>query len=126
MERASQHISYVVPNGTSRVRHLLNSIETADPTICSSKTTIVADSVMKNDFEAAANFLLINAPTAKKEQTHRISSLKTKRKGRKKEKVKTGPKTGVELCFYKRNEWLDLSQDERDEVVEICRNSREK
>ena len=125
MERASDHMPFNPPNETSRVRFLLNSIESTDPTICSCKTTIQADAGMKNDFELAANFILMNEPKKKDIQNHRISAL-TLTKGKKKGKVKTGPKTGVELRFYKRKEWMELTQEQRDECMEIRKASREK
>ena len=43
LKRAEAQITYVAPNETSRVRYLLTSIQTADPTICAGKTTIQAD-----------------------------------------------------------------------------------
>ena len=63
MERASEHIAFVPPNETSRVRYLLSSIETQDPTITSCKTTINGDPVKKNDFERAADFFDQHART---------------------------------------------------------------
>ena len=63
--RASYQINYTPPNEASRVRYLLGSIQTADPTICSAKTAIKADPTKKNDFEEAADFLLVTAPVPK-------------------------------------------------------------
>ena len=94
LSRTSQHIKYAPPNETFRVRYILNSLQTNDPTICSAKTTIKADSVKKDDFEMAADFILITAPPPKisSDRTHQISDLGTKRGS-----VNTGPKTGVKL-----------------------------
>lgn len=47
---------------------MLNSIQTSDPTICSAKTTIQADVTKKNNFESAADFILITAPELKFEK----------------------------------------------------------
>lgn len=112
--RASTQITYVPPNETSRVRYLLNSIQTSDATILAVKTTIMADTVKKNDFEEAADFIMITAPDTKPhaQKVQRVSAAKTG-------KIKTGPKTGVEIRFYKRGEWMKLNQDERNEVMEI-------
>ena len=126
MVRAAEHIPYSPPNGTTRVRHLMNSIESNDPIICSCKTTIQADALKKHDFELAADFILSQIPKNKSLPIHKISGLKYKGKGNGKGKVKVGPKTGVELRYYKRNEWMQLSQEQRDECVEIRRKSREK
>ena len=138
LDRAKDQINYTPPNETSRVRYLLQSIETSDPTICSAKTTIKADAIMKNDFETAAYFLIVTAPTPKQQnnnQNHNVSAINSSRnnnngrnknsnknsnkRGSKKGKVDIGPKTGVELRFYQRGEWNRLSQAQRDECIEI-------
>ena len=113
--RAAQQITYVPPNETSRVRYLLNSIQSSDPTICSGKTTIQADAAKKDNFELAADFLMTICPLPKHQgNTHRIAALKQQwgRKG----KVKIGPKTGVEIRFYKKDEWSKLSREQKNEV----------
>ena len=109
--RASQHISYVPPNGTCRARYLLEGDQSTNPTICFAKTTILADIVKKNDFEQAASFIAIIAPM--KLPTHRpgqrIEAVNFKRNGPKRGKIHIGPKTAVELSFYERGEWMKLS-----------------
>ena len=114
--RASHQINYTPPNETLRVRYLLNSIQTADPTICSAKTAIQADATKKNNFEQAADFLLITAPVPKANQpkVHRISAAQTSRG-----KVKTGPKTGVEIRYFKRHKWHKLSKEQQEEVRKL-------
>ena len=116
--RASQQITYDPPNEASRVRYLLSSIQSSDPTICSGKTTIQADADKKGDFEQAADFLLTICPAPKPQSqgNHRIAALKTKVK---KGKIRTGPKTGVEVRFYRKDEWRKLSREEQREVREI-------
>ena len=140
MSRASEQITYNPPNETSRVRYLLQSIETSDPTVCSAKTTIQADGTMKNDFEAAADFLIVTAPVTKHQnnQNHNVSAVnfqkkggnknsnKWNRKGGKRGKVDTGPKTGVELRYYQPGEWRRLTQDQRDECISIRKNEKRK
>ena len=123
LERASQHITYTPPNEDSRVRYLLNSLQTSDPTICAAKTTIQADPVKKANFEQAADFVLTMIPVNKipGQRLHTISGLKSKHG-----KIKTGPKTGVELRFYKKHEWLKLSQEQRDECVQIRKEEKRK
>ena len=116
--RASHQITYVPPNETSRVRYLLTSIQTSDPTLCSAKTTIQADPTKKDDFEVASDFIMTVAPAPRPPQgrNHRIAALKSTRNNR--GKVKIGPKTGVEIRFYRRHEWTKLSKEEQDEVRE--------
>ena len=116
--RTSHQITYTPPNETSRVRYLLSSIQTSDPTLCSAKTTIQADPAKKDDFESASDFIMTVAPAPKPQQgrNQRIAALKTTRN--KRGKVKTGPRTGVEVWFYRRGEWSKLSKEEQDEVRE--------
>ena len=121
MERALDHIAFVPPNKTSRVRYLLMSIQSEHPMICSCKTTINADAGIKNNFEQAADFFLTNGPKEKTVQNHQISAINTKRG-----KIKVGPKRGVELRYYKRKEWLNLSEEQREECMEIRRQQLEK
>ena len=116
--RASQQITYAPPNEASRVRYLLSSIQSSDPTICSGKTTIQADAAKKGDFEEAADFLLTVCPAPKPQSqgNHRIAALKSKTgKG----KIRTGPKTGVEVRYYRKDEWHKLNREEQREVREI-------
>ena len=120
LTRASQQITYVPPNETSRVRYLLNSIQSSDPTICSGKTTIQADPAKKDNFELAADFLMTICPPPKHQSnTHRIAAIKQQRN--KKGKVKIGPKTGVEIRFYRKDEWSRLSREQQNEVRDARR-----
>ena len=120
LTRAAQQITYVPPNETSRVRYLLNSIQSSDPTICSGKTTILADAAKKDNFELAADFLMTICPPPKSQNnTHRIAAIRQQRG--KKGKVKIGPKTGVEIRFYRKDEWSRLSREQQNEVRDARR-----
>ena len=98
LERASHHIAYNPPNETSRVRYLLTSIQSSDATICSAKTTVLADTNKKNDFESAADFILETAPSDKNTRSiHRISATRSqpnKNRNTGRGKIKIGPKPG--------------------------------
>ena len=77
LERSSFFITYNPPNETSRVRYLLNSIQTNDATICAAKTLILSDTTKKDHFEEAADFLLVTAPKPRNENnSQRISAVK--------------------------------------------------
>ena len=126
LKRAEEHINYVAPTEPSRARHLLQSLQTTESAITSAKTTIQDNPVRRNDFEAAADFLLITAPDPKTvvKPPHQISAASTSNRNRGGTKrgygkTQTGPKTGVEVRFYQKDEWRKLSQDERDECVSI-------
>ena len=118
LKRSEAPVTYSAPNDTSRVRYLLTSIQTSDPTICAGKTTILADPQKKDNFEQAADFLMTicssTKPNESNHQGHRISAIRSTKKG----KIRTGSKTGVEIRYYKRHEWEKLSREEQKEVRE--------
>ena len=119
LKRAEMQITYVAPNETSRVRYLLTSIQTSDPTICAGKTTIQADPEKRDNFEEAADFLMTICPPPKP-TTHpiqRVSAIRTSKRG----KVRIGPKTGVEVRFYKKHEWEKLTREQQREVRDLRR-----
>ena len=96
--RASHQINYSPPNEASRVRYLLNSIQTADPTICSAKTAIQANPLKKNDFEEAADFLLITAPPPKLNQPKPIAYRPFRLR---RERSRPGPRLGLRFGISK-------------------------
>ena len=106
--QASQQITYAPPNKTSQVWYLLTTIQSTDPTIYSGKATIQADAATKDSFEESADFLLTICPAPKPQLhgNHRIAAVNTRGK---KGKIRTGPKTGVEVRFYWKDEWRKLS-----------------
>ena len=112
LERASHQITYNFPNETSKVRYLLNIIQWGDVTVCAEKTTIQVDISKKNNFEQAADFILITAPSPRNSNPiHQISAVNNgNRRGKFVGKVKTGPRTGVELRFHMKNKWMKLSK----------------
>ena len=63
--RDSYKIYYALPNKTSRVRYLLTSFHTNEPTIYSANTIIQADAAKINYFEYKADFLLVPTPAQK-------------------------------------------------------------
>ena len=89
--------------------------------IYSAKTTIQDDATKKNSFKEAADFIMITAPRDTiPEQPHNISGLGSKyNQNNNRRKICTGAKTGVELSFYKKDEWKKLSEEQQDECIEI-------
>ena len=90
LARAETQITYVAPNDASRVRYLLASIQTSDPTICAGKTTIQADPLKRDNFEEAADFLMTICPPPKpiNHPVQRISAVRSN--NGKKGKIRTG------------------------------------
>ena len=122
LTRAADQIDYNVPNDIHRVRYLLNSITTTDATIISAKTTIQADPTKRNNFEEAADFLLITAPETKHNNNNKLQRISATKLG----KIRTGPNTGVEIRFYKRHEWMKLKPEERQEVMDSRKGGKKK
>lgn len=108
MVRAKGNISYEPPNETTRVRLLLNSI--IAPELVSAKNVIMADPAKKDDFEQAADYLLLVAPVKKPGPSYHRISMVNHQTGKRKRVV------GVEDRYYKLHEWKALTQDQRDEV----------
>ena len=117
MARASQYVSYELPNDHTRVGRLLKSITTKEPAIVAAITHIQGTPAQRGDFEEAADFLLLTAPAPSSQRPdHRISGVNSNEK---KKGDKIGPKTGVEVRYYTRKEYSKLSHDERKELAEL-------
>lgn len=119
MERAKANIPYEVPNDTTRVRFLLNSITASEMT--AAKNVIIADATKKNDFEATADYLLLVAPVKQQANPHhRVSALNHQNSD--KRKRNTGGQT-VEDRYYKLHEWRRLTEDQKT-TVRAMRDAR--
>ena len=118
MVRAAQFIPYEVPNEHARVGRLIKSIQSKDPAIVYAMTHIQGNNQQRDDFELAADFLLLTAPKLKDTGSgpHRVSAIKTSKDG--KYKSKSVGKTGVELRYYAKKEYKKLSQDQKKELMD--------
>ena len=114
MVRASQFISYEVPNEHTRVGRLIKSIQSKDPAIVSALTHIQGSTTQRDDFELAADFLLLTAPKHKElaDGSQHISAVKSSsnRHG-----TNQG-KTGIELRYYTKEEYKGLNRAQKMEL----------
>ena len=94
---------------------LIKSITTKEPAIVSAITHIQGSQTQRNDFETAAEFLLLTAPNANSTSNHRVNAVKTKEKGN----HKVRPKTGVKLRYYTKAEYGKLNHKERKELAQL-------
>ena len=98
-------IGYQDPNEHTRVGRLLHSIISSVLRVVSAKTTILADSVKRTNFEDAADFLLLEAPVTRGDDNlgsdHNISALEEYNGFNEVEMSKTGD----EFRYYKREEF---------------------
>ena len=75
MVRAEDHIGYQPPNEYTWVQCLLKSIKSTDIRIVSAITTILGDTIKRENFEQGSDFLLLAAPVRKNDMSnneHRI------------------------------------------------------
>ena len=133
LTRASQYVTYELPNGHTRVSRLMKSITSKDASVVAAITHIQGTDLMRNNFENAADFLLLTAPTAKELQSGlRVSALETgsgKGKEKGKGKGKGDPsvgKTGVEFRYYKKREYGELQDDQKKELIEWRQSKKNK
>ena len=117
MMQCQDAIGYQAPNEHTRVGRLLHSIISSDLRVVSAKTTILADSVKRKNFEDAADFLLLAAPVTRGDDNrgtdHNISALEEYDGFN---EVEVG-KTGVEFRYYKGKEFAQLSDEQREELI---------
>ena len=125
MSRASQFTSSELPNEHTRTGRLLKSLTSKDAAIVAATTHIQGNPHLRNDFEKAADFILLTAPTSQP-SNQRISATttnnnKSKKRGDGNNQANTikGPETGVEVRYYSKKEWNKLSPAQRDEVRQL-------
>ena len=120
MVRANEHVAYEVPNERTRVSRLLRSVQAGHlASIAAAKTTIEATLSKRDNFEEAADFLILNAPAIKSgnNSAQRISGLAQDEDEANLTHVK------VDDRFYTPKEYKDLSQDQKHKL-KLLRSAR--
>jgi hypothetical protein len=114
LTEAAEHVDYQLPNEHTRVTYLLKSIEDCkDAKVQAAASAIDQDdNGMRADFEKAAAKLLPTCPVKRRGKTAKrpgadIASIDPKIDGK-------CPKTGVELRWYPRKEFLALNDEQKD------------
>ena len=98
-----------------------------DPAIVSAITHIEGNANQRNDFELAADFLLLRVPlNSNNDNTHRINSIHNKGKKKGSGNHKVGEKTGVELRYYTMKEYNKLSHEEMKSFAFYAQRSRQR
>ena len=126
MHQCAEHINYQLPNETTRVGYLLDAIETSDAALQAAMALVRNDNSItgkRNNFEATASFLLPHDPVAKKRSQKRpeaeILAVDTGN-------AKSGiGRSGVELRYYKSNEYKSLTKDQKSELNEWRKSNSE-
>ena len=123
MTQAATHIPFQLPNERTRVTYLLDAIQCSDATLQAALAAIKMDNDpngMRNDFEAAATFLLPSCPVAKRRKTGgnfnaNISAANANGKTDLKDGIGT---TGVRLGYHTGKEYAKLTLEQRNELYE--------
>ena len=122
MQQCAIHLKFQLTNEYSRVGYLLDAIETTDASLQAAMALVCNDDNPKNgkqsNFEAISTCLLPHDPIAKKIQNNpsrrgagaEISSIDFS-------KIKSGVgTTGVKLGYHKREEYLKLTTEQKQEL----------
>ena len=127
LSRASEFVTYELPNEHTRVSRSIKSVTSRDPSIVAAITHIQGDNTRRNDFELAADFMLLNAPAPKEmQENHRVSALGTGTTAGNGNGDKNMGKTGIELRYYKRDEYNRLNNAQKRELHEWRKSNKKK
>ena len=125
MQQCAEHVAFQLPNEHTRVGYLLEAIQTTDAGLQAAIAQIKTDdgaNGKRNDFEAAASYLLPYDPVAKKRnQTKRPHADVSDTSGAEVAAFGTKPgigKTGVHLRYYKTAEYKKLTSEQKVELKE--------
>lgn len=116
LTEASHHVDFQLPNERTRVTNLLDSIKCVDPTLLAAIAAVYSDDPGKRDvFELTAAYISPSCPVAKKRQHSKrpianVSGITNDGNLR-----KMGD-SGVELRWYKHPEYVNLSDDQKEEL----------
>jgi hypothetical protein len=125
MQQCAEHVSFQLPNELTRVGYLIDAIESSDAGLQAAMAQIATDdgpNGKRNNFEAAASYLLPYDPVAKKRTGKRdhdatISDATAEVGAAFGDKPGIG-KTGVHLRFYKMDEYKQLTPEQKLELKE--------
>ena len=121
--RASQYMPVDIPTEPTRVTRLLNSIETRDQFLISAIVEVKGDegpNGKANDFELAADYLLKMLPTRSRDNvsSYQVSAMEFDFATETDIPTK-GPETSVDIRYHTKEEYSDLSLDQKEELAAI-------
>ena len=116
--QCSEHVEHQLPNELTRVRKFIRSIECSDPKLLAAIAQVETDKSMQSNFEDMASFILPSDPVANNKASTSskggglMSDTNANVSG-----VGGRDKTGLDLRFYKRKEFMKLSKTEKDSLT---------
>ena len=108
---AADHVSHQIPSERTRVRYLMNIINSKDAEVLAGLAVIRKDDAgMRGDFESAKFFLSQTCPVAKKGPERKVGFNAATLLAA---DAKTGNgKSGVELCYHTKKELWSLPEEQ--------------
>ena len=116
LTEAANHIAYQLPNERTRVTQFLDSISCQDPELLAGIAAVRKDDPgMRDSFERMATFITPSCPVSRKTRANKRPAAEISATFALGANGKHG-NSGVELRWYKRKEYLELTDDQRDEL----------
>ena len=126
LTEAGEHVPVQVPDERTRVTNFMDSFQTTNPDVLAALSSVRQDEhVKRKDFELAASFLIQSCPVEDKKKQKSVTfdaNVSGVEKGTPGGLKKSGGgsavgTTGVELRYYKKDEFVKLSKPQRAEVA---------
>ena len=116
LTEAANHIAYQLPNERTRVTQFLDSISCQDPELLAGIAAVRKDDPgMRDSFEQMATYITPSCPVSRKTRANKRPAAEISATFALGANGKHG-NSGVELRWYKRKEYLELTDDQRDEL----------
>lgn len=127
LQNCAENITLQIPNERSRVGYLIDNIEVADANVKAAIASIKLDDRpggLRENFERSVA-LLVPVDPVKTRPGKRTAEAEISSAGL---KISRGPKTGVDIRYYKAEEYKKLSKEEQDELRQIrqAKNKKQK
>ena len=120
IQRCAEKITHTIPSENQRVIYLLDAIQCNDPQLQAALANVRADNQVgvgkMHNFELMAAYILPHDPVSgkrnnNKRKIHDVAAIDLG--------ITKGPDTGVDIRFYKNDDWWSLEPEEREEVTRI-------
>ena len=141
MQECTQHVLYQLPNAQTRVTHFLDNIHCDNPPLQAAMALVRNDMkdngtvlAKMNDFDAAVSFIIPHNTVVSKNNKRSLADISTTNgeasnsRGAQVSSSLVKPpkgKTGVELRFYKTQEYRKLSKQQKEELYEWRESKRQ-
>jgi hypothetical protein len=126
IQQCAEHITHTIPSAEQQVRYLLDGIQSSEPQLLAALGNVRADdgeNGKMSDFEATAAYIIPFDPvTTKRSQKRKLGKdydISAVDMG-----ITKGEQTGVEVRFYKPNEYRQLSDEQKMELLQLRKQNK--